>query len=206
MKEISDLVNDLDWFLANIEDGDKYNHEKPSLEDGLQFDLYFYLKNLGYQVVYELELPDLKQYLDKELNESRVFGYTKGSLRPDIVVNLGHRGFSCFELKYNESSIDECAEDLAKCRVYVKNCKDVHIAGFIHLHRCDIQFDAFEGTSCEDYNYEYNFYCYTDNPMDSNRLSKSSVAKLVRINWMNRLFELKRGGGKYADYDSFAES
>lgn len=202
-KNITDLVNDLDWFLSNIEDCDNYINTDPSLEEGFQLELYLYLKEQGYQVVYELELPNLQQYLEHELNENRVYGFAKGSLRPDIVVNLGTNGLACLELKYNESDINLCAKDLAKSRVYAKHCKDVHFAGFIHLHRSEIELDGFEGRPCGDEDYEYDFYGYTDNPTEHIGLSKSLVARPILSFWQNWLCALKRGEGKFAKFDYF---
>ena len=194
------LIEDIEYFFDNIKDGDKYIDGDPELEDGLQLDLYRYLKDHGYQVVYELSLPDLKPYLDKELNEAVCCsGFPKDSLRPDLVVNLEEEGFACFELKYNETDDEEIEEDIAKCRVYVKHCKDVHFAGVINLSKYEIKY--LNHTPCEDMDYEYGVAGYWDDSVDRGGLRKSIFATPIRKLWEERYMEIENGVGKFADYE-----
>lgn len=194
------LIEDIEYFFDNIKDGDKYIDGDPELEEGLQLNLYKYLKNLGYPVVYELSLPKLKPYLDKELNESVGYsGYPKGSLRPDLVVNLEEEGFACFELKYNETDDEEIEEDMAKCRVYVKHCKDVHFAGVINLSKYEIKY--LNHTPCEDMDYEYGFAGFWDDSIDQNGLCKSPLAYSIIDLWEEELEKIDSGEGKFADYE-----
>ena len=195
MKKLNELIKVLDEYFGNIDNGDQYIEE-----DGLQLDLYLYLKDLGYQVVYELSLPKLKPYLDKELNESVGFsGFQKDSLRPDLVVNLEDEGFACFELKYNETDDEEIEEDLAKCRVFIKQCKDVHFAEFIHLSKHGIV--SIQSSSCKDWEYEYGYYGVWDNIVGSDGLHKSPLAYSISDLWEERLEEIEEGGGKFAEYE-----
>ena len=100
-KSFQQLQDDVfDAFAKKIAQGDIYKNNVPKLEKGLQYDLYLYLKDeKGYDVVYELELPNLGQFLPKGINEDKTFSHDEGSLVPDIVVNLGEDGFACSELK-----------------------------------------------------------------------------------------------------------
>ena len=199
MKNLDDLMDDINWFLANIEDGDKYLDGDPNKEFGLQYDLYQYLKETGYLVVYELELPELQKYLAQELNGGRVFGFIEGSLRPDLVVDLGLYGLVCIELKYNETDKNEIHEDAAKSRVYVKHCSDVHLACHIHLHRHNINHEGYDSTPCLDGNYRYSFYYYTDNPKSG--IKKAPNAYPIKSLWLRQSQEIADGGGKFADYE-----
>lgn len=194
------LIEDIEYFFDNIKDGDKYIDGDPELEDGLQLDLYRYLKDLGYQVVYELSLPDLKPYLDKELNEAVCCsGFPKDSLRPDLVVNLEEEGFACFELKYNETDDEEIEEDMAKCKVYVKHCKDVHFAEFIHLSK--FGFENIQSRPCVDWDYEYEYYAAWDDRINQNGFHQSLLAYSIKDKWEDRLEEIENGKGKFADYE-----
>lgn len=194
------LIEDVESFFDSINCGDKYIDGDPELEEGLQLDLYQYLKDLGYQVVYELSLPDLKPYLERELNEAKGFsGFPKDSLRPDLVVNLDDEGFVCLELKYNETDDEEIEEDLAKCRVYVKQCRDVHFAGVINLSKYEIKY--INHTPCEDMDYEYGFAGFWDDSIDRNGLRKSPLAYSIIDLWEEELEKIDSGEGKFADYE-----
>ena len=150
-------------------------------------------------MVYELSLPKLKPYLDKELNESVGYsGYPKGSLRPDLVVNLEEEGFACFELKYNEKDDEEIREDLAKCRVYVKHCKDVHFAEFIHLSKHG--FENIQSRPCVDWEYEYGFGGIWDRSIGQDGLLKSWYASSIENLWKEKLTQIKNGEGEFAKY------
>ena len=199
MKNIQNIINDIYEFLSEIEDGDKYMNSDPNKEYGLQFDLYQYLKSKGYQVVYELELPNLKQYMDDELNEARVFGFIKGSLRPDLVVNLGYYGYACFELKYNEDDDSQIAEDEAKCRVYVKNCKDVHYAATINLFKCSAE--DVDLNPCVDVDYQFSFDACWDRRVRKDGVLKSLDAYPIKPLWAQRSIEIYNGKGIFADYE-----
>lgn len=200
MKKLNELIKTIEEFFDNIDNGDQYLNGDPKLEEGLQLDLYQYLKDLGYQVVYELSLPNLKTHLERELNEAKGFsGFPKDSLRPDLVVNLEEEGFACFELKYNETDADEIEEDIAKCRVYVKHCKDVHFAGVINLSKYEIKY--LNHTPCEDMDYEYGFAGFWDDSIDRNGLRKSPLAYSIIDLWEEELEKIDSGEGKFADYE-----
>lgn len=200
MKKLNELIKAIEEFFDNIDNGDQYLNGDPKLEEGLQLDLYQYLKDLGYQVVYELSLPDLKPYLERELNEAKGFsGFPKDSLRPDLVVNLDDEGFVCLELKYNETDDEEIEEDLAKCRVYVKQCRDVHFAGVINLSKYEIKY--INHTPCEDMDYEYGIAGFWDDSIDRNGLRKSPLAYSIIDLWEEELEKIDSGEGKFADYE-----
>lgn len=200
MKKLNELIKAIEEFFDNIDNGDQYLNGDPKLEEGLQLDLYQYLKDLGYQVVYELSLPNLKTHLERELNEAKGFsGFPKDSLRPDLVVNLEEDGFACFELKYNETDDEEIEEDMAKCRVYVKHCKDVHFAGVINLSKYEIKY--LNHTPCEDMDYEYGFAGFWDDSIDRNGLRKSPLAYSIIDLWEEELEKIDSGEGKFADYE-----
>lgn len=200
MKKLNELIKAIEEFFDNIDNGDQYLNGDPKLEEGLQLDLYQYLKDLGYQVVYELSLPNLKTHLERELNEAKGFsGFPKDSLRPDLVVNLEEDGFACFELKYNETDDEEIEEDIAKCRVYVKHCKDVHFAGVINLSKYEIKY--LNHTPCEDMDYEYGFAGFWDDSIDRNGLRKSPLAYSIIDLWEEELEKIDSGEGKFADYE-----
>ena len=203
MKKLNELIKTIEEFFDNIDNGDQYLNSDPKSEDGLQLDLYLYLKDLGYQVVYELSLPKLKPYLDKELNEAVGFsGFPKDSLRPDLVVNLGNEGFVCVELKYNEPSEKDIKEDEAKCRVYVQYCSDVHYAISLHLHRNDVSTKEDDAYFCDDEDYRYSWYECIDSLLDARYgLLKSPAAYLIGGLWQSRCVEIMNGDGKFAEYE-----
>ena len=201
MSKLSDLRAEVYSFISNISNGDKHLKQEPLNEKGLQFDLYQTLKKKGYNVVYELELPKLKPYLDElcqVVNEVKTFGHEKDSLVPDLVVNLGDEGFACFELKYNQS---ETAFEIdgKKCRVYVEQCSDVHYAGYINVFRD--KNDNRTGEYCRDKNYKYRYYYHCDTTIDEHKLSKSSAAYSIKSIWEQRNEELRQGKGEFAKYE-----
>ena len=198
-EELDVLIEDIDAFFSNIENGDKYINGVPNKEYGLQFDLYCYLKNLGYNLVYELSLLDLKPYLDEELeiiNE----GYPEGSLRPDLVIRLDDGGFVCVELKYNKKSESEIIEDMAKCRVYVKHCQDVHCAMFIHLSKHELK-NNLQNYPCADEKYRYELYDVGDDLVYPKGNPKSTDAYSIAELWNKKNEEIKNGEGEFADYE-----
>jgi len=200
MKTILDLANALDAFFVSIENGDWYTESNPELEDGLQLDLYKFLQGEGFPVVYELGLPNLKPYLDRELNESvrGMSSTVKDSLKPDLVVNLGAFGFACIELKYNETDETECIEDAAKCNVYVKHCSDVHYAASINL--CRNTMEGFNTNKCADINYVYNTYESWDKWARPDGFNKANEPYSIRGLWAKRHQEILNGNGKFADF------
>lgn len=200
-EELETLIEDIDVFFSIIEDGDKFINSDPNKEYGLQFDLYCYLKNLGYNLVYELSLLDLKPYLDKELKKLNegYEGYPEDSLRPDLVIKLDIGGFVCIELKYNEQDDTEIIEDIAKCRVYVQQCQDVHYAKFIHLSK-DI-YKNLELGKCRDNEYHYSFYEVWDNLIYQNGLPKSANAYPIAKLWKKKLDKIENGRGEFSDFE-----
>lgn len=199
MANIKNLVDDINIFFSNIEEGDVYQTSDPYKEQGLQLDLYCYLRDLGYAVVYELELPNLQQYLRREMNESLgMFGYEAGSLRPDLVVNLGADGFACFELKYDENNLHQLEEDAAKSRIYVKHCTDVHYAGYLNFYQLKYKRVEYDGEYCADPDYLFSFYCYTDNPKTG--LMKSRDAYMINRKWEQKAIEIENGEGEFSKY------
>lgn len=200
MKTILDLANALDAFFGGINNGDKYIGSDPELEDGLQLDLYKYLLKEGFLAVYELGLPNLKPYLDQEINESvrGMSSTVKDSLKPDIVVNLGTNGYACIELKYNEKNETECIEDAAKSRVYVKHCLGVCYAVSINLSQEEM--DGFEPYACADPNYVYNTYeCWDKNARYDGYLKARDAYSITEL-WARRSLEIANGHGKFAKF------
>jgi len=199
MSKLNDLRNDIRLFLANVTQGNKYHKTKPKKEKGLQFELYRYLKEKGYAVVYELELPELGQYLQEEKNEAKTFGHEEGSLVPDLVVNLGEEGFACFELKYDELDDNLYARDGKKCKVYVEHCTDVHYAGYIDLYTGTL--DEYKNRPCKDPSYSYSYYYENDNSIDESGLNKMPSAYSIKSLWLRHFKYLNDGNGEFAEYE-----
>lgn len=198
MSKLEILIKDIQDFYKKIDNGDKYLTSKPKKEKGLHLDLFRYLMDLGYLVVYELELPNLQQYLVQELNESyRDFSYEEGSLRPDIVVYLEEEGYVCLELKYNESD-RKFSIDGIKSRIYVEHCLDVHYAGYINLHKNSLkQYDA---DPCKDEIYRYSFYYKCDQTLEKSGKEKSKTAYSIKLLWAQKALDILDGKGEFSEY------
>lgn len=197
MKTLDQLDKDIrSYFNGRLTDGDKFQQTDPSLEKGFQLDLYKYLKyDKGHEIVYELTLPDLAQYVEDDINEGvsrRMFSYQDGSLRPDLVVKV-EEGFVCIELKYNETDVNEYKHDLAKCKVYVQHCTDVTDAYAIDLLNGELE--GFESSPCADPNYKH-VWCYYDNAAVEKVKNACSIEQL----WQNKKNAIAVGKGEFAQY------
>ena len=202
-KSFQQLQDDVfDAFAKKIAQGDIYKNNVPKLEKGLQYDLYLYLKDeKGYDVVYELELPNLGQFLPKGINEDKTFSHDEGSLVPDIVVNLGEDGFACFELKYDETNKSLYDHDGDKCRVYVEHCSDIHYAGFIDLLKGNIH--GYRAFACKDPNYKFHYCYWHDKVVNIDKArSKANDAYLIRERWEDKLEAIKQRKGEFSKYES----
>lgn len=208
-KTLRQLRDDVfDAFKAKVANGDIYINHVPKKEKGLQYDLYLYLKGKGYDVVYELELHNLGQYLEEKeksvnesVNEVKDFSHEEGSLVPDLVVNLGDEGFACFELKYNEIDKTLYSHDGKKCKVYVEHCSDIHYAGYIDLLKGKL--DGYKANACKDPNYNFYYYYMNDKTVENEKaLSKSSDAYSIRKIWEEKHNAIKQGKGEFSKFDS----
>lgn len=201
-KSLQQLRSDVyNAFATKVAQGDIYINNVPKLEKGLQYDLYLYLKEeKGYDVVYELELPDIGKYVKQQINEVQTFSHEEGSLVPDIVVNLGKDGFACFELKYNETNKSLYDHDGDKSRVYVEHCLDVHYAGYIDLLKGKL--DGYEADACKDPNYKFHYYYkHDENIKKEKALSKAENAYSIRELWENKLKAIRIGKGEFSKYE-----
>ena len=200
-------IDVFDAFETKIPNGDIYINHVPKKEKGLQYELYLYLKERGYDVVYELELHDLGQYVTSDINEGKTnssedktFSHEEGSLVPDIVVNLGDEGFACYELKYNETRKSLYDHDGDKCKVYVEHCSDVHYAGFINLLKGAI--DGYRANACKDPNYKFHYCFWNDKYIDKEKaLSKANNAYPIREIWEEKNEAIKQGRGEFSDLE-----
>lgn len=200
-KTLDEYKKDVSDFFDKINNGDKYATSVPDKESGLQLDLYKYLLGKHYDVVYELELPDLKQYLKESINESeKMFSYLKGSLRPDIVVKLDDENFASIELKYNEDNKDLHEYDKDKNRVYVEQCLEIHYAERIHLHGKNIHIEGLDDNVCEDTQYVYSDYCYSGSLIKKGGLNKSEDAYSIKGLWEEKLKQIKDKKGEFSKY------
>lgn len=198
MSKLSDLRRDIHSFFSSVKEGDLYLTGDPKLEKKLQLNLYRYLRDKGYLVVYELQLPNLQQYLKHQLNEAeRDFCYEAGSLRPDLVVHLDDEGYACFELKYKKSD-DEFSIDGDKCRVYVEHCLDVHYAGYIDLFTDELK--DYDWDECKDKTYKYSFFYKCDQALERDGIKKSSNAYSIKNLWADKAIEILEDKGEFAKY------
>lgn len=202
---LDQLHKDIHGFFKGIKTGDVYKPSAnrvhiPKNEDGLQLDLYIYLKDHGYDVVYELELPDLADKIQYTANDPLKVFASQGSLIPDLVVKLSDESLVCIELKYNETDINAYKHDGRKCKTYVENCTDVHFAGCINLLKGSLA--GLNANSCLDPEYNYHYYYWFDLSVDEEGgLSKSDDHYPILELWERRLQTIKEGKGKFHIYD-----
>lgn len=200
-KSLEEFKNDVSSFISNVSNGDKYENSIPKKEKGLQLDLYKYLLGMNYDVVYELELPDLQQYLNESFDETRkMFTYIEGSLRPDIVVKLGDAGYTSIELKYNEPDVQEHEKDRRKNKVYIEHCTDIHYALRIHLHKKEITIDGDKSHSCADRKYEYSKYYTCDESIEKGEYKKATETYSIKELWADKLQQINDHKGEFAKY------
>ncbi len=200
-KTLDEFEKEVSNFFSNVSNGEKYETSDPKKERGLQLDLYKYLLGKNYDVVYELELPDLQQYLSEPIEESeKTFAYQEGSLRPDLVIKLDDENFASIELKYNEDNKDLHDYDKDKNRVYVKQCLEIHYAERIHLHNNDIHIKGLDDVSCKDEKYSYSDYIICDESIKKGKCAKASEAYPIRKLWEEKLQQIKDHKGEFAKY------
>lgn len=197
-----DVLNALKTKVPN---GDVYINHVPKKEKGLQYDLYLYLRDeLGYEIVYELELPNLGQFVTQKIDESnrlKAFAHAEGSLVPDIVVKLDDGSFACFELKYNETNKQIFDHDRDKCKTYIEHCLDVHYAARINLLKGTIE--EYEPISCKDPSYIFYYYYQHDKCVkEENALEKANDAYPIKDLWEEKLKEIKDGKGEFSEFDN----
>ncbi len=188
MKTTFDIERDIVKYLFSIRNASQYRNIRrhPTLtmpKENLQWALYQYLSDLGYEVVYDLALPDLTD----QYNQIRHFhkdapyaGFEPLLFRPMLVIRLNEGNkFACLELMYNENNAETFKTELDKCETYPYSYTDVCYAGLINITNGSL--DGYVHHPLRDSAYKVYYYHMFDRQSNSHGVKKTTIYELRNI-------------------------